>query len=112
MDTFDYETWQHEMARYPIDKPDLGGLHYTVLALVGEAGEVANRLKKIIRDEGGEVSVAAKYDLLLELGDVQWYLSACAKELNSSLDQVMELNIEKINARGYQSADRKINETF
>lgn len=77
-----------------------GDLTYCTLGLCGEAGEFAEKLKKLLRD--------GTYDrklMLLELGDVAWYLAACARELGSSFEEVCEMNIAKLesrNARGTQ----------
>jgi NTP pyrophosphatase (non-canonical NTP hydrolase) len=77
-----------------------GDITYATLGLCGEAGEFAEKVKKFRRD--------GTYDrrlMLLELGDVAWYLQACARELGSSLSEVSEMNIAKLesrNARGTQ----------
>jgi NTP pyrophosphatase (non-canonical NTP hydrolase) len=75
------------------------GLVYTLLALGGEAGEAQNVMKKIMRDENFTLSETRRVELLLELGDVLWYLSAAAHELGSSLDDLAQRNIEKLTAR-------------
>ena len=72
---------------------------YPVLGLNGEAGEVAEKIKKILRDKGGEINEEDKEELAKELGDVLWYLSQTATELDLSLDEIAELNIEKLNSR-------------
>jgi NTP pyrophosphatase (non-canonical NTP hydrolase) len=74
-------------------------LHW-VLGLNGEAGEVAEKLKKIIRDKNGEISEADKQELAKELGDVLWYLAVFAHDLGVSFDEVAATNIQKL-------ADRK-----
>lgn len=84
----EYEAFVEEHRHYP------GGFTYTALALAGEAGEVANAHKKELRD-----GVDNRTDLLFELGDVLWYLQACAKELDSSLSQVMMMNMDKLTRR-------------
>lgn len=77
------------------------GLNYTILGLVGEAGEIAQKLKKRIRDEGGDVKDPEfKKELAKELGDVIWYCSALADELDYPLGQIAHMNLEKL-------ADRK-----
>jgi NTP pyrophosphatase (non-canonical NTP hydrolase) len=73
-------------------------LHW-VLGINGEAGEVAEKVKKIIRDKNGEISQADKEELAKELGDVLWYLAVMAKELGVSLDTIAQQNIDKLQSR-------------
>jgi NTP pyrophosphatase (non-canonical NTP hydrolase) len=74
-------------------------LVYPALGLCGEVGEVAEKIKKIYRDEKGLVSEEKRASLLLELGDVLWYMAVLANDLNLSLDDVAEANIEKLKSR-------------
>lgn len=76
-----------------------GEFIYPTLGLVGEAGEVAEKVKKIIRDDGGKVSLAKKEEIKKELGDVLWYLSQLATEFGLSLEEVASGNIEKLYSR-------------
>jgi NTP pyrophosphatase (non-canonical NTP hydrolase) len=69
-------------------------LIYPALGLAGEAGEVAEKVKKLIRD--GTLQVE---DLKKELGDVIWYVSALASDLQINLDDVANTNIEKLQSR-------------
>lgn len=73
-------------------------LHW-VLGLNGEAGEVAEKLKKIIRDKNGIVSEEDKQELAKELGDVLWYIAVFAHDLGVPLDSVAEGNIAKLASR-------------
>ncbi len=63
-------------------------LAYVVMGLVGEAGEVANKLKKVIRDGGGVVTPEKRDELVDELGDVFWYLAQCCEKLDVGLEYV------------------------
>jgi NTP pyrophosphatase (non-canonical NTP hydrolase) len=72
---------------------------YPVLGLAGESGEVAEKVKKIIRDDGGKVSDLKKQEIEKELGDVLWYVSQIATEIGLSLNDVAEKNIEKLYSR-------------
>jgi NTP pyrophosphatase (non-canonical NTP hydrolase) len=73
-------------------------LHW-VLGINGEAGEVAEKVKKIIRDKNGNISEEDKKELAKELGDVLWYLAVFAKQLGYSFESVAEANLEKLQSR-------------
>ena len=68
-------------------------LEYLSLGLVGEAGEVANKVKKIIRDKKIDVDIAN------EIGDVLWYCAMLADYLDVNLGKIMEDNINKLQSR-------------
>jgi len=72
---------------------------YVTLGMMGEAGEIAEKLKKIIRDKSCEIDETDKALLIKEDGDVVWYAGAVAQELDSSLEQVALANIEKLESR-------------
>lgn len=74
-------------------------LAYVGLGLVNEAGEVAGKIKKIIRDSGGTVTDEARSALKAELGDTLYYLARVADELDIGLDAVAESNISKLQSR-------------
>jgi NTP pyrophosphatase (non-canonical NTP hydrolase) len=67
-----------------------------VLGLVGETGEVAERIKKIQRNDNSELNEDNRQAILKELGDVLWYLSAISHYLGASLDKVAQDNIDKL----------------
>jgi len=73
-------------------------LHW-VLGINGESGEVAEKLKKIIRDKDGVVSEEDKQELAKELGDVLWYLAVFAQDLGVSLDDIAAQNLAKLKSR-------------
>ena len=90
-----------ENSKPTLKHPELGNnLIYPTLGLVGEAGEVAEKLKKIIRDHDGVVSDEHKKLIALEVGDVLWYIAAFARELGMSLEDIARMNIEKTSSRG------------
>lgn len=94
----DWQTWRRLQSHYP-GQQTMEGLQYALLALCGEAGEAANVLKKVIRDERSSLSQERKVELLLELGDVLWYIDAAAEELGADLNDVVLLNTRKIEDR-------------
>lgn len=93
MNFTDYQTKSRATAKYPI----IGhGVIYPTLGLVNEAGEVAGKIKKVFRDKDGEISEETRQALKAELGDVLWYISQVATELDLSLDEIAEANIAKL----------------
>lgn len=75
------------------------GLLEKVLGLPGEAGEAADKFKKIIRDKDGIISKEDRAEIVKELGDVMWYVSTIAKYLDVPLSEVANGNIEKLESR-------------
>lgn len=89
-----------ERSRATAVYPDLGrNFVYPTLGLAGESGEVAEKIKKIIRDKQGVLDDAARAELAKELGDVLWYVAQLATELKLSLDGVAAENIAKLASR-------------
>lgn len=74
-------------------------INYPILGLVGEAGELANKYKKVLRDDKGMMSPEKNIALKDELGDVLWYCAALARDLDCTLEDVCNLNIAKLKAR-------------
>ena len=74
-------------------------IFYATTGLAGEAGEVANKVKKILRDCRGVVSEETKTKLLGELGGVAWYLVALTEELGLKIEDVLDYNYEQILSR-------------
>ena len=91
-----YQDKADETAIYP-NKGD--NLYYPALGLAGEAGEVCEKVKKIMRDKGGVLSEEDALEISKELGDVLWYLSALACEINVALSTIAEENVEKLHSR-------------
>lgn len=70
-----------------------------VLGIAGEAGEVTDKVKKIIRDKGGYASEEDRAEIAKELGDVLWYVANVARYLDVSLSDIAEGNIDKLSSR-------------
>lgn len=66
------------------------------MGLAGEAGEVANKVKKVFRDDAGVVSPARLASIKDELGDVLWYVAAVASDLGVTLGDVAVGNLDKL----------------
>ena len=94
-----FDQYQKESRKTAIYK-DLGkSFIYPLLGLVGETGEVAEKVKKIIRDGDGSISKEEREELKWELGDVLWYLSQISVELGFDLDDIATSNIKKLKSR-------------
>ena len=92
----EYQEQSQETAFYP----DRGNnVYYPAIGLAGEAGEVCNQIKKIMRDDNGVVTSPREAKLIDELGDVLWYVAALATELRIDLNSVAKINIEKLKFR-------------
>ena len=72
---------------------------YPTLGLVGEAGEVAEKIKKVIRDKKGNFDDLDKLALKKELGDVLWYLANLSTEFNFNLSDIANENLNKLSLR-------------
>ena len=92
----EYQSAASETALYP---RRMSNLEYPTLGLAGEAGEVANIVKKIQRDNEGVLTDQVRDKLRDELGDVLWYISACADELGLTLDEIAAFNVDKLAKR-------------
>lgn len=90
-----------ETAIYPgSDTPgDQTGIFYTTMGLAGEAGEVANKVKKIIRDKDGVFDKDSRISIIKELGDVFWYFVAGVVQNGSSLSASVDAVLYKLHSR-------------
>lgn len=91
----EYQENSKVTAIYPPDQ----GLAYVALGLTAEAGEVANKVKKIIRDDNGQLTPERAESIAKELGDVMWYIAQVATELGVELDSVAQENLTKLQSR-------------
>ena len=96
MDMNSYQDAARKTAAYP----DVGSNPiYPTLGLTGEAGEVADKVKKVIRDRGGVFDANTREAIKLELGDVLWYVAQLASELGYDLNEVADANLQKLSSR-------------
>jgi NTP pyrophosphatase (non-canonical NTP hydrolase) len=100
MDFDEYQKASRKTALYP----NVGdNVPYITLGLAGESGEVAEKVKKLIRDHNfkhvSDISEDQKDELIKELGDILWYIAQMATELGRPLEEVAVKNIEKTHSR-------------
>lgn len=94
--TFDeYQQFTESTAVYPKEN----GLLYVVLGLCGEAGEIAEKVKKVLRDDNAEFTPEKKWEIAMEIGDVFWYCNRLVDELGFDMSEIVEENIKKLNSR-------------
>jgi len=96
MDMSKYQSEAMKTAIYPKMSKDLSMI-YTALGLCGETGEVAEKIKKYIRD--GEDYHTLRSHLMGELGDVLWYVANLAFEMDLDLSKIAEANLYKLKSR-------------
>ena len=95
MNANSYQQWTISTAIYPgAGTGNDAELSYLALGLNGEAGEVADKIKKHLRD--GKLDIGG---IVYELGDVCWYVARLAESLGYSLEDVLEINHSKLESR-------------
>jgi NTP pyrophosphatase (non-canonical NTP hydrolase) len=85
--------------------PNIGNNPYYAALGLGEAGEIQNQVKKIMRDDDGIITEERRKNISKELGDLLWYVAITAQEFGLSLDAIAQQNIAKL-------AQRKENNTI
>src|SRR6476619_6461444 len=93
------DDYQRAALRTARDKDAPDEFMHLVLGLVGEAGEIAEKVKKLVRDNNSDVTRLDRDDMAAELGDVLWYTAVLANFLGLSLDDVAQRNVDKIAER-------------
>ena len=92
----DYQTGALQTAIYP---NMANNFIYPTLGLVGEAGEVAEKATNIIRDGDGPLTPETRDKMAMELSDVCWYVAVLAYELDYTLEDIMQMNLDKLASR-------------
>ena len=92
----EYQDFADTTDVYPNDKFNIG---YKALGLVGEAGEVADKIKKIYRDKNGNFNATDEVEIAKELGDCLWYISCIAAAIGFELSDIAKLNVDKLSKR-------------
>ena len=72
---------------------------YPTLGLTGEAGEVADKVKKVLRDNNGVFTDEKKLEIAKELSDTCWYIAALARDLGYTMEEICIINLEKLKSR-------------
>ena len=96
--TMDVKEYQEIIKKTAVFPKEIG-LTYCTMGLCGEAGEVANKVKKIYRDKQGILSKEDSEKIADEMGDCLWYITALAQELGYSLEELFEINFTKLMER-------------
>lgn len=96
MELSDFQARSRRTATYPGAGDNLV---YPTLGLAGEAGEVAEKVKKLLRDDGGVLSDERRAALAAELGDVLWYVAQVATEAGLGLEEIAAANLDKLLSR-------------
>lgn len=101
----EYQEKAHETASYPsgtVGDTNFGNrvkYIYPALGLAEEAGEVAGKFAKAVRDDNGIIYAERKEAIEKELGDVLWFVAECCFVLNVSLEEVAQKNLDKLTSR-------------
>ena len=94
----DFNTYQQQAATTAV-YPESAKYVYPTLGRCGEAGEVAEKIKKVIRDNGGVFTEEKKKEIIKEVGDVLWYIAALLSDLGVTMDETAVGNLEKLFSR-------------
>ncbi len=91
----EYQQHALETAIYPEERRII----YPTLGLTGEAGEVADKVKKVIRDDHEAFTPEKRLEIVKEIGDVLWYCATLSRDLGYDLDEVAQMNVDKLRSR-------------
>ncbi len=95
MDFDEYQTLANRTGNFEGKQAEFA-LMYLGLGLTSEAGEVADKIKKIIRNDNGMISPEKREALKLEIGDVLWYCSQLARHLEIPFSEIAQANVDKL----------------
>lgn len=96
----EYQDATAETALYPdAGTGAIAALSYSALGLAGEGGEIANKVKKVLRDDAGLLTAEKADEIEKELGDVLWYIARVATEIGSDLNEIANGNLAKLRSR-------------
>ena len=98
LDEYQKKAAKYDLAQATSDLKEVGFIE-KVLGLVGEAGETADKIKKILRDKNGVVSEEDRDLVIKELGDTLWYIASLSRYLDVPLSKVASDNIDKLESR-------------
>lgn len=91
----EYQNHAMSTAIFPLDR----GLDYLIAGLASEAGELAGHYAKAIRDDDGALTQERRHLMLKEAGDILWFVAGVARELDSNLETVAQMNLDKLASR-------------
>lgn len=95
MNIEDYQTQASKTAIYN----DADVIIYPALGLLSEAGEVAGKIKKVLRDNNGHFDPVQREKIADEVGDVLWYMAALCTDLGIGMETIAQNNLNKLNSR-------------
>ena len=95
MELNEYQKKALETAIYP----EKMKINYPTLGLCGESGEVADKVKKVCRDNQGAFSPEKKAEIAKEIGDVLWYVAVLSHDIGYDLSEIAQMNIDKLASR-------------
>lgn len=86
----EYTLFQKKTEKKPFD------LKYMAIGLAGEVGEVLNEIKKLERDDNNLLTNNRKSKIIEEMGDVMWYFTGILNRLDTTIDDLLKINIDKL----------------
>lgn len=93
-----FEDYQAQASKTAVYN-DADVIIYPALGLMSEAGEVAGKVKKVLRDHNGNFTPEDRWAIADELGDVLWYIAALAYDLGTPMELIARRNLDKLNSR-------------
>ena len=99
----DFDTYQQKAKKYDFfeETTDISNVGFLekVLGIAGEAGETADKSKKLLRDKDGVIDKEDIDAVCKELGDILWYMAGVARYLEVPLSEVAQMNLDKLESR-------------